>query len=156
MIFLAAFAAAVSVSLISSLANDDEEAEAVADDYSTVEVVTSFTYGAAEDNQYAPMEGEVSNGGRTNDEGAAGAVSATDDVEDTQQHEHGHHGGAVILKETILTSSSPPDRSLDGENVAADDSIISFDNETPKIDAADDEQLPGDFDSYSDALVARG
>ena len=83
-------------------------------------------------------------------------MSATDDVEDTQQHEHGHHGGAVILKETILTSSSPPDKALDGKNVAADDSIISFDNGTPEIDAADDEQLPDDFDSDSDAHVARG
>ena len=63
-------ASAAAVSSTSSLADDDEEAEAVADDYSTVEVVFSFTYGTAEDNQYAPMEGEVSNGGRTNDEGA--------------------------------------------------------------------------------------
>ena len=57
-------AAAVSLTSSSSLANDDEAEEAVADDYSTVEVVTSHTYGTAEDNQYAPMEGEViSNGG---------------------------------------------------------------------------------------------
>jgi hypothetical protein len=64
--------------------------------------------------------------------------------------------GELILKETTLTSSSPPDNALDGENVAADDSIISLDNETPnpKIDAADDEQLPGDFDSDSNAHVA--
>jgi hypothetical protein len=63
--------------------------------------------------------------------------------------------GELILKETTLTSSSsPPNKTLDDENVAADDSIISFDNETPKIDAADDEQLPGDFDSDSDAHVA--
>jgi hypothetical protein len=74
-------AAAVSSTSSSSLANDDEAEEAVADDYSTVEVVTSHTYGTAEDNQYAHMEGEVSNGGRTNDEGAAGTVSATNDVE---------------------------------------------------------------------------
>jgi hypothetical protein len=162
---VAASAAAVSVSSTSSLApaDGDEDEEATADDYSTtVAVVTSHTYGAAKDNRYAPMEGEViSNGGRTNDEGADGAVSATDDVEAAQQHEHGHHGGAahvaddgeLILRETTL-ASSPPDKALGGEKVAADDSILSFDNGTPKIDAADDEQLPGDFDSDSDAHVA--
>jgi hypothetical protein len=58
------------------------------------------------------------------------------------------------LRETTLTSSSPPDKALDGENVAADDSIISFDNGTPEIDAADDEQLPDDFISDADAHVA--
>ena len=58
------------------------------------------------------------------------------------------------MRETTLTSSSPPDKDLDGKKVAADDSIISFDNETPKIiDAADDE-LPDEFDSDSNAQVA--
>jgi hypothetical protein len=158
---VAVAASAAAVSSTSSLADGgDEEAEAVAGDYSaTVEVVTSFTHGTAEYRQDDPMEGEVSNGGRTNDEGAAGAVSTTNDVEATQQHEHGHHGGAahvaddgeLILKETTL-ASSPPDKSLDGEKVAAGKSIISFDNETPKINAADDE-LPDDFISDSNAHV---